>query len=289
VRRLAFCCLLAAACAVGEATSSEGAAVGSSPLGPDDVTVLAPLTSLETMTPRDLLLPDAIASQIGMLVEHFTAEDSLARLRVVCTRFDPKGQIRFVLQPLVVTDGVLGAQDAAVHVFYELPPAATRSMAARLASHSVDAPALAAQGTLSRVTFMRNTDVKGNAWSFGGFDVVNGQTSPLVVGRVGGSLQNVTINGTATSIAPAPSSDPTLGLLLDPVRLGILFEANPASAQAQVDKGISAALRSRTRRSSITIRRIARRAIWPRARAGLEFRSRARSRPRRCAPAVTWA
>ena len=213
-----------------------------SPFTADDVTVLAPL---DLTTPSDGLLPAAVASQIGMLVEHSAAEDSLARLRVVCTRFDPKGQVRFVLQPLVELDGVVTAQDAAVHVFYDVEP---RAMASRLAApHDalVLGRELASRGTLSRVTFMRNTDVKGNGWSFGGFDIVNGNAAPIVVGRVGGSSQNVVINGSgpfAMSLAPAPSADPTLGLLLDPVRLGILREANPASARAQVDKGVAAAL-----------------------------------------------
>jgi hypothetical protein len=56
----------------------------------------------------------------------------------------------------------------------------------------------------------------------------------------------VIVNGTTapftSSLAPAPSGDDTLGLLLDPVRLGIMFDANPDAARAQIDKGISGAL-----------------------------------------------
>ena len=133
-----------------------------------------------------------------MLVEHYAAEDTLVRLRVVCTRFDPKGQIRVVLQPLIVTDGVLGAQDAAVHVFYDLDAATTRQLASQLtAPHEATALArdFAARGALSRVTFLRNTDVKGNGWTFGGFDIKDGASAPISVPRTGGSEQNVIVNG----------------------------------------------------------------------------------------------
>jgi hypothetical protein len=221
----------------------------SSRFAASDVTVLAPLTTLDEMTSRDAFLPDAIASKIGMLVEHYPAEDTLGRLRVVCTRFDPVGQIRVVMQPLLVTDGVLGAQDAAVHVFYDLDAPTTRELAARLASPH-DVPDLTkeftARGKLSRTTFLRNTDVKGNGWTFGGFEIDAGAVTPLVIARTGGNEQNVIVNGTgpfASSLAPAPAGeDATLGILLDPVRLGIMFDSNPDAAKAQIDKGISGAL-----------------------------------------------
>lgn len=245
---LAFAGALAA-CEGSEPSSSGNAAIQANDrFTAGDVTVLSPLTSLDVMTPRAGLLPDDVASQIGMLVEHYTAEDTLERLRVVCTRFDPKGQLRLVLQPVIETNGVLGAQDATVHVFYDLDTAATRVMAQRLAARvepSVVVRELVPNAALSRVTFMRNTDVKGNGWSFGGFDIAGSAVTPIVVGRVGGNSQNVIVNGSgpfATSLAPAPSGDATLGLLLDPVRLGILFDASPDSAKAQIDKGISAAL-----------------------------------------------
>jgi hypothetical protein len=186
-----------------------------------------------------------------MLVEHYPAEDTLGRLRVVCTRFDPVGPIRVVMQPLLVTDGVLGAQDAAVHVFYDLDAPTTSELAARLASPH-DVPALTkeftARGKLSRTTFLRNTDVKGNGWTFGGFDIEAGALKPLVIARTGGNEQNVIVNGTgpfASSLAPAPASagdDATLGILLDPVRLGIMFDSNPDAAKAQIDKGIAGAV-----------------------------------------------
>ena len=72
-----------------------------------------------------------------------------------------------------------------------------------------------------------------------------GVATPLVIARTGGSEQNVIVNGTwpfASSLAPAPSGDATLGILLDPVRLGIMFDSNPDAAKAQIDKGVSGAL-----------------------------------------------
>lgn len=252
VRRLAvLTALVVAACAgsepEGSATGAGATTSAPSRFVASDVTVLSPLATLDAMTPRDAFLPDAVAARVGMLVEHYSAEDTLARLRVVCTRFDPKGQIRVVLQPLIETDGVLGAQDAAVHVFYDVDTATMHDLAERLAQPH-DAPALArefaARGSLSRVTFLRNTDVKGNGWTFGGFDIENSALTPITVARTSGNEQNVIVNGTgpfASSLAPAPSGEATLGLLLDPVRLGILFDSNPDSAKAQIDKGVSAA------------------------------------------------
>lgn len=237
----------AVACTGSEPQRGETSEAVVSRFAASDVTVLAPLTSLDTMTPRAGLVPDDLASRIGMLVEHYPAEDSLERLRVVCTRFDPAGQIRLVLQPLIVTDGVLGAQDAAVHVFYDLDAPTTRALASRLAEPheaGVVMREFVARGTLSRVTFLRNTDVKGNGWSFGGFDVRGGQPMALEVPRTGGHGQNVIIHGAgpfATSLAPAPEGEGTLGLLLDPVRLGVLFDANPDAARARIDEGVSAA------------------------------------------------
>lgn len=264
-------------------------------LGPSDVTVLWPLR--EPGSAGDLLgpdaplgdgkklLPDSLSARVGQLVEHFTAEESARRLRVVCTRFDPcartasagpdrcVGQMRFVLQPLASTGGAVVAQDAAVHLFYEVSEPETARLASELAAlpGAPDARPLGAvsarlerdggeygprlravisdfgaRATLSRVTFMRNVDVKGNAWVFGGFDVdASGRPKDLVVPRVGGSEQRVVSQGSfpfTFSASPAPSGDDTLGLLLDPTRLGILAEANPEGARRRVHAGFEAAL-----------------------------------------------
>jgi hypothetical protein len=250
--------LLVACTARDQAGSSAAAESAPSKLSADDVTVLVPLSSLDAMTARDGLLPDAIASQVGQLVEHYTADDTLARLRVVCARFDAcapsfvggpacNGEVRLVMQPLLETDGVLGAQDAAVHLFYDLGVADKPALANAIAAHS-DLPTLihdfTGRATLTRVTFIRNTDVKGNGWVFGGFDVRAGIATALTVPRVSGNTQSIVINGSGpfgASIAPAPSGTDTLGLLLDPTRLDILKDANPAAAQQQIDNGISAA------------------------------------------------
>jgi hypothetical protein len=283
--------LASAACAAGadQAGSSEAAASEDKSLGLSDVTVLAPLPTpdaLATMLGAKELVPLALGASIGQLVEQFAPEDTLGRLRVVCTRFDPCapkpggdphaciGEVRLVLQPLLVRDGVVGAQDAAVHVFYDLDAATTRDVATRLAAmpgaraagplgvsarlspqggaYASKLDALVREltspghGELSRVTFLRNVDVKGNGWTFGGFDVHGGVATPLTIPRVGGSEQRVVVNGGAwpfaTSLSPAPSGDDTLGLLLDPPRLGILADASADGAKQRVATGFAAAL-----------------------------------------------
>lgn len=261
----------------GEGAGATGDAVQArASLAPEDVTVLAPLPAPgdvdtlagpdEVLATGEKLLPDAIRPRVGQLVEELTADEAMKRLRVVCTRFDPCapkpggardaciGEIRVVLQPLVESGGELSALDAAVHVFYDLDAATTRALADRLVAQrgSRDVVrvretvrAIAGRGELSRVTFQRNVDVKGNTWVFGGFDVRAGEATPLAVPRVGGSEQRIVVNGAwpfGVNLAPAPTGDATLGALLDPVRLDLLFDMNPASAKARVAEGHTAAL-----------------------------------------------
>ena len=111
-----------------------------------------------------------------------------------------------------------------MHVFYDLDAPTTRALASRLAEpHEAGGGHARVRRArdFSRVTFMRNTDVKGNGWSFGGFDVRGGQPMALEVPRTGGHEQNdhPWRGAAATSLAPAPEGEGTLGLLLDPVRL----------------------------------------------------------------------
>jgi hypothetical protein len=282
--------LVCFACGRSETNAGAGAEAAAetagAALGLGDVTVLAPLPPadhLDTLLGANGILPDAIASEIGQLVEQFTPDDTRARLRAVCTRFDPCapkpggdshaciGEMRLVFQPLLVRDGGLAAQDAAVHVFYDLDATTTRELARRLVGLADEAPPqllgvsarlargdaayasafrqlvtdLAARGELSRVTFLRNVDVKGNSWTFGGFDLHAGVATPLANPGVGGSEQSVVIHGSGPfvfSLSPAPSGDATLGLLLDPTRLEILADANPDAAKARVTTGFGAAL-----------------------------------------------
>jgi hypothetical protein len=179
--------------------------------------------------------------------------------------------MRLVFQPLLVSDGLVTAQDAAVHVFFDLDAKATSELARRLVALADPAPGaalgvsprlargdaayasslrllvtdLAGHGELSRVTFLRNVDVKGNSWTFGGFDVHGGVATPLTNPRVGGSEQSVVVHGSGPfvfSLSPGPSGDDTLGLLLDPTRLQVLDEATPDGAKARVTTGFGAAL-----------------------------------------------
>lgn len=290
--------LLAACAGSASSTSSltNSEELNERALGLTDVTVVSPLDErvlLRADTPLAngrRLLAGNLAEQIGQLVEHFSPVESLERLRVVCTRFDPRAsgqgaQIRFVLQPVVSEgeSGVLTTQDAAVHIFYDLSTDLTRELARRLVSlpgaraqQPLDGPhariadevangregmpgsyttqlrdivrEYGARGTVSRVTFMRNVDVKGNTWVFGGVDVSpTGATIPLSIPRAGNAgEQRVVLNGSfpfGVSFSPSPtSSSTTLGLLLDPIRLGILHDTNPEGAKQRVVAAYGAAL-----------------------------------------------
>ena len=246
--------LLLGACAAGNADASSSSAVTAS-LPAANVTMLAPLSeamlTADTAVGAGKLLPEAARAAIGQLVEHVTADESNAALRVVCTRLVPcekallssstcAAQVRFVLQPVHADTG---ADDAAVHVFYELPDRAKAALARSLAAGPVDAAATAALGTLARVTFVKNVDVKGNGWVFGGFDA---RLAPLTIPRIAATEQRVVTNGDfpfAISLSPKPPPDalPQLGLLLDPVRLGILFDSDAQGARTRVLAGDDAA------------------------------------------------
>ena len=83
-----------------------------------------------------------------------------------------------------------------------------------------------------------------HAWVFGGFDAKDGAFVPITIPRVGTSEQRVVTNGSfpfAASMSPKPTTDPQLGLLLDPVRLRILFESDAAGTRAKVRAGEEAA------------------------------------------------
>lgn len=98
--------------------------------------------------------------------------------------------------------GDTGARDAGVHVFYDLSATATKLLARQLAAGTVNPITAAEMGTVSRVTFVKNVDVKGNAWVFGGLDAKDGAFVPISIPRV------VTNGGFpfSASIRPRPLS-----------------------------------------------------------------------------------
>jgi hypothetical protein len=270
-RFVVLVCLAACSAGADDAASNEQASTEATPstLSLDVVTQVPTLASA-TLGPSGIV-PDAV--DVGALVEHYTAAESRAALRVVCTRFEPCarsvadpantciGQVRFVLQPVLRDEtGAPYAQDAAVHVFYELPRDAMHAVARKLAAlpSAHEQRALApvdrdprvsldavAAGRAVRVTFVRNVDVKGNTWDFGGFDLGSGAIVPLVVPRTSATEQRIVVNGSwpyGISISPRPSTEPDLGALLDPTRLGILADSSPDVAAARVSSGYAAAL-----------------------------------------------
>lgn len=160
-----------------DSVGSDGAIPGAPrPLGPNDVSVLFPISdannlmSASTLGLGGALLPRNIFDQIpeDLTNEIVGGDATYSALRVVSFRFDPcftvtlesacQPQLRVVFQPIVLDRG-LHAADGAIHLMYNLNVdqagaalSALRS-AATLAPENVDAtlrtnPALVQQGLL---------------------------------------------------------------------------------------------------------------------------------------------
>jgi hypothetical protein len=211
-------------------------------LGMNDVSILFPLPdsgrlddllAADTQAAHGELLPRSWFSQVPDLLGTDDAEAQYARLRVVSVRFDPcfpslqlgpspncRFQVRLVLSPLQDDAGEVRAQDAAVHLFYELSaPEFSELLGALLEAKRQAAPTeptaplsvqptLAAEGLsgpfaqrlralliehvgasrLSRMTFTTVSEA-GNSWSFGGFDLVDGELIPVGIASSDITLQ----------------------------------------------------------------------------------------------------
>jgi hypothetical protein len=202
-------------------------------------------------------------------------------LRLVALRLDPcfgvlgkepacKAQMRLVFQGLSAQgDGSVGADDGAVHVFVELPPAellrAVRQVltlreksggyaAAPLGVH----PILEREGVagafakglrsvilehagasrVTRLTFFRRTLAKQSQWVFGIFDGKGGALAESPVATTGGQTRQELVAGIGDGLAgkvtnPTQAQD-DLGLLLD-------TEKSRAATAAERQKAILAA------------------------------------------------
>lgn len=201
-------------------------------LGANDVSILFPLPAAgaidQLLAPTDdggrgELLPLKVFEHAPELTPYDDEAGQYAALRVVSVRVDPcfpslvgaprpgcRFQVRLVLQPLYVDAGVLRAEDAAVHVFYELPAGELVALLAdllRLKEGSAPLPThaplsvhptLASEGLsgpyatglrtallsrigaerLTRMTFMQLGGER-DAWTFGGFDFADGVATPI--------------------------------------------------------------------------------------------------------------
>ena len=231
-RSLAVPFLFLAACGSGDGPGDPPAGppaarpklTGARPL--NDLSILFPLP--ERWEDRDLLLgpesqgakgpllPRAIYDRAPKLHTLAENDQTWERLRVVAARVDPcfpglvsdeaecRPQLRFVLQPLWESEpDVAHAQDAALHLFYELTRAELFAVLQGLADLGAVAPectaeaplgvhpALAAQGldgayarglkslllahagaaSLEQMTFMAVEGLNNSVWRFGGFDL----------------------------------------------------------------------------------------------------------------------
>jgi hypothetical protein len=221
---------------------------GAAALGLADVSVLFPLPT--SLTDPALLRLDSPGNGGPLLTQarfdalpvfHVNAPGgtSYADWRIVAARLDPcfpslallttnpaacRRQVRLIAQPMGPaadgSGGPIAAQDAAIHLLYDLSEAefatlAARWIAVRTPRSSDPARALgvhveiAAEGnagpiatelratilahagtaTLSQLTFMEG---RGVAWAFGGLRIINGQATPIAIHGTGATDQTTT-------------------------------------------------------------------------------------------------
>ncbi len=247
------------------------------PVGAHDVSILYPLpaqasqrTSLigaDASGARGELLPEAVFLELPIIDAVLTNQKSYPLLRVVSVRLDPcfpglvsseadcKNQIRLVMQPIQPGAGgeFLTANDAAVHLFYELDRTELTTLIATVvelrnqAGLSADEgalgphPALLVQGiegafaqglrdallsyageqTLTRVTFMA-LEPLGGRWTFGGFDRQAGKLVPMTIPTTTATTQSFDNDDSSgaqfegAAITPASGSADDLSLFLNP-------------------------------------------------------------------------
>lgn len=286
--------LSAVACsapAAGEAFEDGEDALGSTKAMVDDLSTLYPLPAkgkeADLMGPADAgakgpLLPAAFAAKLPPLA----AGADTSMLRVVGVRIDPcfpvegasdakgcKNELRLVLQPvhLDVDGKQVIVDDAAVHLFYEMPrmelvSAIKDVVALRRAQGGYRTktlgvhPILVRQGTggafakgfekivlahageqnLIRVTFMTRTNSRQTQWTFGGFDVKGGKLVASPIATLGSStvqtLDNAGFGGAPRfSATPAPKAKDDLTLLFDGIGAG---SATKTARQAAFDAAL---------------------------------------------------
>jgi hypothetical protein len=224
----------------------------------NDVSILFPLPAAgqldRLLTPTSKgahgeLLPFSVFEHAPELTLYADKAGQYAALRVVSVRVDPcfpslvdapnpscRFQVRLVLQPIYEDAGVY-AEDAAVHVFYDLPAGdfidlladllelqsvpknAPLAVHSSIANEGLDGPSatglratlLAHIGAnrLTRMTFMQLTGKK-NAWVFGGFDFDGATATPIAILNLGVTEQTFTNNPLGDPLGFAGSVTPSL-------------------------------------------------------------------------------
>ncbi|MFO0659878.1 MAG: hypothetical protein U0165_08620 [Polyangiaceae bacterium] len=208
------------------------------------------------------LLPQSVFASVGPIADQFgpgigqeSPEDiavTYPRLRVVGARLDPcfpaiggancRHQVRFVMQPVTPSEGF---DDAALHVFYDLPEADFDALVSELAAlksaagKSTDGPldvhpilkqegpsgafamglkeklfARIGADRITRVTAMQLVQA-GGTWEFRGFDFVNGTATPIGISGTNSLKQTIHNFGNVgfdATVDPIIATDPDLSL-----------------------------------------------------------------------------
>lgn len=197
------------------------------------------------------LLPEKYLAMLPPLTRQISASSQLAVVGVridpcfpgVSTDAEPcHYQIRMMWQPLVANGDTMSALDAAVHTFYELTPDEFRAMTAKIAALNTSSgaatvglplqthPVIASQGLggaywqqlraiflsyagearFVRFTFM-TVETANTMWDFGGFDVVGGKVTRMVIPRIETRLQSFINSGTGDEAFRGGAKPPALG------------------------------------------------------------------------------
>jgi hypothetical protein len=244
-------------------------------LGANDVSILFPLPAsgqLDTLlSPKSAgaqgeLLPFSIFEHAPELTLYADRAGQYAALRVVSARVDPcfpslvnapnpncRFQVRLVLQPVFDDAGVVSAEDAAVHVFYDLPAGDFIYLLADLlkvkSSLDLHAPLgvrpaeeiAGVQGALlahigasriSRMTFMQLSG-KRNVWNFGGFDFQGETATPIGILNSEVMEQSFTNNPLSDPLAFVGGVTPALQDA--PEDLSPLYDSAAASQKPQAE------------------------------------------------------
>jgi hypothetical protein len=224
------------------------------------------LLSPKSAGARGELLPFSIFEHAPELTLYADKAGQYAALRVVSARVDPcfpslvnapnpacRFQVRLVLQPVLDEAGVVSTEDAAVHVFYDLPAPDFIDLLADLllvkSKLDVHAPlgvrpadeiagvedALLAHIGASRITRMTFMQLSGkrNVWSFGGFDFQGEAATPIAILDSAVTEQTFTNNPLGDPLAFVGGVTPTLSGA--PEDLSPLYDSATASQKPEAE------------------------------------------------------
>jgi hypothetical protein len=259
--------------------AGHGSLVGE--LGANDVSILFPLPESgqidQLLAPSALgehgeLLPRAVFEHAPELTLYADKAGQYDVLRVVSARVDPcfpslvgapspscRFQVRLVLQPIYEDTGQVYAEDAAVHVFYDLPSGDFIELLSdllELREHPLQAPlsvqpTIASEGLsgpyatalraaflsklgaarLTRMTFMQLGGER-NAWTFGGFDLTGGTATPVAI--LASTVTEQTFSNDTIGDPLSFSGDVSPALAGAPEDLSPLYDSATASQAGDV-------------------------------------------------------